>query len=352
MTQRDSLLDAARRASDILTQFNVRARIDDGFTRVDPDGIAGSAGVVVLYKALDKLLGGFLREDGHPGIMVNVARSRGLVHMTCAHELGHFFLNHDSTTDETIDYSSSSAIKEQEANFFAYNLLAPQWLIARTMRRMGWTTQHLVQPSIIYQMSLRLGVSYSGMLWSLVRIKVLAASAAESLRMVKPRQLKLESLRGQELVDSNRDVWVLGKADKDCIIEPAPGDQFVLDLPNHLDGGHMWGLDELASEGFSLQPITRDARIKPKSPASRDVVVGTAKPTTQYSLVPPADVTADDESPKPAAARLVSLQERAPWAKDAFLADAMQLRTQFELVQAGFSRAERERRLAPTKAQG
>lgn len=348
MTRRDDLLDAARRASDVSTHFNVRARLDDGYTRIDPDRIAGAAGVVVMYKSLDKLLGGFLRENGQPGIMVNVARSRGLVHMTCAHELGHFFMGHDSTADETIEYSTSSTIKEQQANFFAYNLLSPQWLIVRTMKRMGWTTHDLASSSVIYQMSLRLGISYSGMVWSLVRIGVLKQPAANALLKIQPRQLKHDLLRGVELADSNRDVWVLCKADKDCIIEPAPGDQFVLDLPNHADGGQLWTLDQLASEGFSLQPITRDARIAPKP--AREVVIGTTKPTIQYTLIPPADVDGADGISKPPTTRLVSLQERAPWAAHATPSDAMQLSTEFELVRAGFSRVERERRIAVMKA--
>ncbi|KCV36894.1 toxin-antitoxin system, toxin component domain protein, partial [Bordetella bronchiseptica 00-P-2796] len=41
------------------------------------------------------------------------------------------------------------------------------------------------------------------------------------------------------------DVWILNKADKDRIIEPASNDRFVLDLPNHAAAGHLWTVDEL-----------------------------------------------------------------------------------------------------------
>ena len=128
MSERDDLLSAARRASEILDEFEVKKRIAAGYTRVDAELIAGASDVVVLYRKLELLLGGFLREDGTPGIIVNWDRPRGLVHMTCAHELGHFVLGHESTSDTTVDVGQEAELVEQTANQFAYALLAPAWL--------------------------------------------------------------------------------------------------------------------------------------------------------------------------------------------------------------------------------
>ncbi|MGT2458979.1 ImmA/IrrE family metallo-endopeptidase [Cupriavidus basilensis] len=135
---RDELLEAARRAAEVLDEFSVRNRIKEGYTRVDPTQLASEADVTVMFRPLDKLLGGFLREESEAGILVNVLRPRGLVHMTCAHELGHYFLGHESTTDETVDIGMSAHLVERQANQFAYSLLAPRWLVVAIMNLKRW----------------------------------------------------------------------------------------------------------------------------------------------------------------------------------------------------------------------
>ena len=134
----DALMAAARRATEVLEEFEARKRIDAGYTRIDAEQIASAADVVVMYRKFELLLGGFLVEDGTPGIIVNWDRPRGLVHMTCAHELGHFELGHESTSDTTVDVSKNAALVERTANQFAYALLAPSWLVSQTMRRQRW----------------------------------------------------------------------------------------------------------------------------------------------------------------------------------------------------------------------
>lgn len=349
MTRRNDLLSAARKASEVVAQFRAQERIKDGYTRVDPDTIAGAAGVVVMYKPLDRLLGGFLREDDTPGIMVNIARSRGLVHMTCAHELGHYFLGHSSTADQTIEYGSTASIIEQQANYFAYNLLAPQWLIAGTMRRMGWTVKDLRNPAVVYQMSLRLGVSYSGMAWSLVRISALKVDEANALLKTQPKEVKAAALQGHSPADSTRDVWVLGKNDKDSIIEPAPGDQFIVDLPNHADSGQLWTADHLQSEGFTLQPLVVDARNHRPRPGE-NIVVGGSATTLRYELVPEQNLMAQAMAQAEVKRHSVTLSEKAPWSRDGHIQDELRLGAEFEFVHPGFSRSERKRRLADMKA--
>lgn len=344
MIRRDELLNAARRAAEVTGQFDARKRIAAGYTRVDPDAIAHAAGVVVLYRPLDRLLGGFLREEGAAGIIVNMQRSRGLLHMTCAHELGHFFLDHESTADETVDYGNAAGPKEQQANFFAYNLLASQWLIAATMRRKGWSRSDLVKPAVVYQMSLRLGISYSGMVWSLVRIGVLGPADANVLLRVQPRTVKLDALAGADLESSNNDVWLLSPEDKDCIIEPAVGDQFLLDLPNHADSGHLWSADELKSEGFVLQPVVQDVRTMPDRPTR--VVVGRSADTMRYHL---KDAQSHDHLSL-SDRRTISLREAAPWSPKGMPLNQVSFGAEFETLTPGYSRAERLQRLSEVKA--
>lgn len=62
MSTRDDLLNAARRANEVLGEFEVRKRIEQGYTRIDPVRIAKRANVPVMFQPLQKLLGTYLNE--------------------------------------------------------------------------------------------------------------------------------------------------------------------------------------------------------------------------------------------------------------------------------------------------
>jgi Zn-dependent peptidase ImmA (M78 family) len=352
MKKHNKLLDSARRAAEVITDFRLKDRFSDGYTRIDPALLACKAEVTVMYRPLEKLLGGFIREDGSPGILVNSARPRGLVHMTCAHELGHFFLGHDSTADETIDFGKHAQFSEQQANHFAYSLLAPQWLVASVMRLKGWTRADLEIPLVIYQLSLRLGTSYTAMVWSLYRSLLLTAEAVQQLLKYTPKQLKQGLLGGRELPDANADVWFLNSSDRDRILEPGYGDRFVIDLPNHAGSGHLWSVSELASEGFILEPFLLDARTEPR-PSVSDTTIGGGKPTIRYALYTPDSFHHVEYSPdRPAQIqhrKLIAMQEKTPWSNDIRPNDEFSFSTEFEEIKDGFSTAERARRIAAVR---
>lgn len=350
---REELLEAGRRAAEVLDDFSVKSRIKEGYTRVDPTQLASQADVTVMYRPLDKLLGGFLREDGEAGILVNVQRPRGLVHMTCAHELGHFFLGHDSTTDETVEIGMSARLIEQQANQFAYSLLAPRWLVVAMMKLKRWTLAHLQDPSIVYQLSLRLGMSYEAMVWSLVRLKFLSSSSAQRALTSKPKALKLEALNIQDSAAKvPGDVWVLDKSDRDRIIEPASTDRFVVDLPNHAAAGHLWTIDELRCEGFTLEPFVQDARTITRRSAEPIVVGGMGSATMRYELA----LTSTGYDVKRATHRRteISVHETAPWVQSAESHDSLNLSAEFDDLNpgGGLSRAERVRRLDTVRGRG
>ncbi|NKB13767.1 hypothetical protein GO303_03135 [Ralstonia solanacearum] len=342
---RDELLEAARRAAEVLDEFAVRDRIKDGYTRVDPTQLASEADVTVMFRPLDKLLGGFLREDSEAGILVNVLRPRGLVHMTCAHELGHYFLGHGSTTDETVDIGANAELIERQANQFAYSLLAPRWLVVAIMKLKGWSKSHLEEAAVVYQLSLRLGVSFEAMAWSLVRLQLISQPSAQRTLRQKPKALKLDALNIQDpSIRVAGDVWVLDKSDKDRIIEPASSDRFVVDLPNHAAAGHLWTVDELRCEGFTLEPFVQDVRTVPKRGGAPIVVGGRAHATTRYELALVGEVT--EAAPKKANRRAeISVHETAPWSKGLDSHDSLSFSAEFDDLSDGLSRPERERRL-------
>lgn len=345
----DALMAAARRATEVLEEFEAKKRIEAGYTRIDAEHIASASDVIVMYRKFELLLGGFLLEDGIPGIIVNWDRPRGLVHMTCAHELGHFALGHESTSDTTVDVPKNAALVERTANQFAYALLAPSWLVAQTMRRQHWGRDSLRNPSVVYQMSLRLGMSYKAMVWSLNRLGHLTNSEALSIADIQPIVLKRDILGGTAPNDSRSDVWMLTDADRDRVLEPGLGDHMVFDLPNHVGSGRLWTVDEAQGEGFSLKPFVRDARSVPPR-RGEQITVGGDGSMLRYELTPSFKLLSPGDSrgvptlePRK---RTIALSESAPWQTGNASIDQLSLFAEFEQLGDGLPQHERERRLA------
>ena len=80
--------------------------------------------------------------------------------------------------------------QELAANAFASELLMPQWLVVAHMKRQKWTRNHLTQPEMVYQLSLRLGASYAATCHALVRFGTLSAQAHTKLLGVPVKSIK------------------------------------------------------------------------------------------------------------------------------------------------------------------
>ena len=173
-----------------------------------------------LLRPLKGLLGAYL-QDPTPGVLVTTQRPLSVQRFTAAHELGHFYLQHEpSLDDERIlrrlvsGARSDGSLQEVEANAFAAEFLMPRWLISWHCLRQGWTTKDFVDASVLYQLSLRIGVSFEATCWTLNRDGLLPASQAERLFGVKPRDLKKELLGDYEPPDYRGDVWLLTERDE------------------------------------------------------------------------------------------------------------------------------------------
>ncbi len=345
MIARGAALKVARIAAEVLANPHTRARLADGYTRVDPIAIAEDQGINVLVRPLDKLLGAFLREDS-VGILLNQLRPAGMFHMTCAHELGHFFLGHGSNTDDQLDYRSGANEIELEADQFAYSLMAPLALVVKVLKAQHWNWDSVRDPATIYQLSLRLGLSYSAMVWSLVRLGKLDGATAKSLARIAPANIKRALAPQSSAFEANQDVWRIGPNDKESILEPRPDDHIVLDLPSHVTGGYLWSVTEAQSKGYALKPILIDSRTQPTSEGAQDFPVGNSAPMN-YSLEFPRDTVT-------APVRVV-FDEVQPWSgvsrPSTSGSSAFELRTQLEGVELGLCVSTRQRLVEEVKAQ-
>jgi predicted secreted protein len=286
----------------------------------------------LILRPLDGLLGAYVPEPTS-GVLVTTARALSIQRFTAAHELGHFRLDHlPSLDDESIlrrmampTLAVGPNLQEVEADSFAVAFLMPRWLFAWYCQRQGWLARDLTQPSVAYQLALRLGTSYEATSWTLQRYNLISPAEGQALRDVQPRQIKVELLREYRPSDYRGDVWLLTERDAGTRIDGSRNDHFVLRLNEHCGGGYLWNIDQLRASGFA---IIRDDR-------ETDDHEGVGGPVTR-------SVTAALEQ---AQRGEISLVERRPWQPTEPITN---LRFEYDFTgpeEEGFSRVERRYRL-------
>ncbi|MGV6953167.1 ImmA/IrrE family metallo-endopeptidase [Pseudomonas chlororaphis] len=300
MARRNIALTTARMAAEVINSSRAMERVEqDGYTRVDPFRVADSVGLSVALRPMDKLLGAFIRDE-QSGILLNSARSAGLIHMTCSHELGHYFMGHDTTVDETIEYGSKALEMEQEAEAFGYHLLVPRSLLMIVCRRKGWNIRTIQDPFNLYQLALRLGVSYAAAAWSLLRHEYVDYDAVQRLLKTTPASIK-QSLFKSPLPDATKEVWVFDERDQSSVLEPRPDDHLIIRLKSHASAGYLWladSPDQVKAEGFTLQPA-------PSAPVDPRTLTFGAETSMDYFLAGAPDSFTDPQ--------VVALAEIRPW---------------------------------------
>jgi predicted secreted protein len=255
-TVRDAILLGTRGAVETHTAFRVRQRIEEHGGAVDVFSAIEDLGVSLLFRPLDGLLGACIRlADVGAGIIVTTRRDLHMQRFTAAHELGHFVLEHEGSLDREIGFpgqTSNRDLKEVAADAFAAEFLMPKWLFIHHAKRHGWTTKHLHDPLVVYQLSLRMAVSYDATCLGLLAHKILNAGVVDGLRGVAPKKSKQRLLQGVDLDDSWADVWLLDEGDDGEVIEAGPRDLFVASLTEHGGSGYLWDTAPATQAGFVL----------------------------------------------------------------------------------------------------
>lgn len=317
-------------AGRLLRELGVQDRIQERGGNVDVFAAFQKVNLPLLIRPLKGLLGAYLNDPDH-GVLVTTERPMSIQRWTAAHELGHYTLKHKPSLDDEDVLRrmpmSAPAIggdfQEDEANAFATAFLMPRWLLVWHAQRQGWTVDDFHKPSIVYQLSLRLGASYEATCWTLARNNFLAPGDAEAILKTKPRALKAELLGTHRPANYKGDVWLLTERDAGIAIDGSRNDLFVLRLPERAGGGYLWNIEQLRQSGFAVVKNETEAYDEDDEAIGGPVI---------------RRVTA--ESPEAHRSRML-IDERRPWDPDPPLKT---LAVEYDFTGpevAGLSRAER-----------
>lgn len=256
---RAAILAGAKAAHTLHRDLGVQELLQrTGGGRVDVFGAIAKLGATLMFQPLDKLLGAYVPAE-EPGILITTKRTLPVQRFTSAHELGHLYLKHEPSLDDEgilrrAPFATTSRLgrQELEADAFASTFLAPKWLVALIVRHQNWTPESLATPSIAYQLSLRLGTSYTATCHVLERHRAISRQQRERLLSFEPKTVKQELLDGYEPPDWRSDVWMLTERDEGALIEGGRNDLFVVRLRENSNAGYLWNFEELEAAGIAI----------------------------------------------------------------------------------------------------
>jgi Zn-dependent peptidase ImmA (M78 family) len=210
---------------------------------VDVFLLAQRLGLWLAAQPLDAY-GFYLRQGNASGIVVNSRHPESLQRYTCAHEIGHHILGHESHADDASTLNRYSQLGQQElqAQVFAASLLMPLPVVRHVLREI-WTERASLGPVEVYLFSRNIGVSYAAAAWQLAEYKLLSRGQAKQLVKQGAAAAK-DELRGMTWVaEARADVWVLDEHWDGIAIACRVGDEVHLRLPEDLSTGRMWTID-------------------------------------------------------------------------------------------------------------
>ena len=280
MTERSEILQAASEAARVFADFPHGKR-----TSFDIVGAVMGMSIPLVFQPLENLIGTAVTIGRARGIMISTKRDLHVQRFTLAHELGHLRLGHPFKLDETIGFAGRNApksrpIQERAADTFASELLGPKSLLLESAKRHRWTNQKLHQPDNIYQLSLRLGISYQATCWALVTASVLNRREAGKFE-AEPVKDQKRALAPEELITNSwANVWALTKADSGTFLEAGPDDLFAVHVQDQASAGYLWRLADTGTNAETVGERSTNHDHAYGEQSSRIVYVRFASPGT------------------------------------------------------------------------
>lgn len=251
MDYRQATLRGTRGAAEALTHLGLKEKIKNGLRQIDIFECLKQLDIVTVCRPLDGLLGAYTTHDSTAGILISTNRRLPIQRFTAAHELGHFWLQHGTSVDSeelinSVRVGNNPPLQEVEAEAFASEFILPKTLVGYTIRRQNYTKSDLKNPDVIYQLSLRLGVSYAATRVALHNYNFISLQESQNAAQTQPKQIKQNLLKELGLSASHPDVFHITECDNDGYILSSEEDTIILDLPEHSTSGFTWsGLSHL-----------------------------------------------------------------------------------------------------------
>lgn len=229
-----------------------------GIAPIDVYRFIGDRQIALLFQKLGGLLGAYLEVE-RPGILVTTERTLAIQRFTAAHELGHAVLHHKVGLDgdEIIQRSPFASARydhrEVAADAFASMFLMPDFLINGIANQQKWDHESIRDPRVIYQMSLRLGVSYEALARTLVNHKYLDSNESRKVLRVPVKDIKADLLGSSFQPDNWRcNIWYLSEKDEHTTVVAEPNDLFVVRLREMSGAGYLWNLEQVKRAGYQV----------------------------------------------------------------------------------------------------
>ena len=183
----------------------LRARRKAGCGLTSPINVfdaCSSMNLEVRFVDIPSMEGMLVRERGKPRILVSAVRPPGRQAFTCAHELGHLLLGHESVIDEFDLMAESSLANRQQdndelaADQFASFFLMPKTAVQAALRDRGLKPETCSAQELL-MLACWFGVGYTTLLAHLCfGLRLMSQHRYEQLRRKRPQVLR-EGILGQ-----------------------------------------------------------------------------------------------------------------------------------------------------------
>lgn len=210
--------------------------------QIDVFAAVRDAGLELLFRPLRGVSGLYVPTGRGiaAGVLVSSHHPLSRQRFTAAHELGHFWLDHEASIDPLteIGLRATGALEPMEmvAEAFAAWFLMPPELADTALEELGFDRP--CSATQVYAMALRLGTSYQATVAQLPSLKLTTTGEARSWAGIPLKEIKEELSAGVPMDSYRGDVHILGMKDARTAIGVGPGDRLVLNLPGETGGAN------------------------------------------------------------------------------------------------------------------